>query len=194
MPHGPQIPLTPQTDERNFPKWEANAPPGRSGSQYPKLLTRNFTEEDKDAWVKTHRKFDVGSRAEYFDERVPDVGAIVPIAATAELVHAGLAKKKGDDVVVADAEDEKTVREMLGLNDVKKEQLPAKVSIPIQASPKEQQLIDELTRLRAEKAKLELDAKSKVGLRKSTGRGWSAKRRAAQEARRLSPEEFAESE
>ena len=115
MGHPPQIPLTPQTDERNFPVWKQNAPPGVSGHSYPKQLTQRFTAEQRDEWREKNRQIDPNTNKEFYNERCPKVGDPVPVLSTMKMVDAGFADNINEPVVVADAEDEELVREMLGL-------------------------------------------------------------------------------
>lgn len=141
MGHPPQIPLTPQTDERNFPRHQYNAPPGQSGSFYPKMLTRPFTKEEVGPWEKKHVQYDKTSREEYFLERRPKVGDPVPVLATQQLVDEGLVPLAGEPVICRDAEHEKAIRRALGLA---LEEVPVpSVSIPIKGMSEEQRLIAE---------------------------------------------------
>ena len=131
MPHPPQIPLTPQTNEANFPRHSTQAPPGQSGHPYPKMLTRQFTKDDRDAWLERNVRVDMNTNKRYYDDRVPKIGDPVPIVATQDLVDAGLAQLVGDPVVVDDAGDEKLVYEKLGIEPVSAK--PAVISVPIAA-------------------------------------------------------------
>ena len=150
MPHPAQILLTPMTDERNFPRHDPNAPPGHSGHPWPKMLTRHFTEEDQEAWLKKNKKIDIATRQEYYDEKVPSVGAIVPLIATAKLVALGLAKTAGDIVVVQDKDEEERVLDALGMR--LPPAPPETVSIPIAGGAPEDDTASEITKLRAELA------------------------------------------
>ena len=70
MAHPPNIPLTPQTDERNFPRHDPAAPIGRSGHPYPKQLTREFLPEDVEPWRAKNVRYDRhGNPPDYFDKR-----------------------------------------------------------------------------------------------------------------------------
>jgi hypothetical protein len=113
MPHPKQIPLTPQTDPASFPQWVYDAPPGQSGSFYPKMLRRKFEKEDRDPWREKHRKIDVGTNREYYEERCPRVGDDIPIAATEALVDAGFAAHVGEDVIAKDASAERAIMLLL---------------------------------------------------------------------------------
>ena len=151
MPHPLNIPATPQTDERNFPRWEKDAPPGRSGHGWPKMLTRPFTKEDRTEWREKHKKLDVNTRQEYYEERCPKLGDPWPIIATEELVDAGLCKVAGQPVIVQDAEEEEMVYEALGITPPSP--APAAVGIPI-AGSRELELKQENERLQAQLAGL----------------------------------------
>ncbi len=129
MPHPPQIPLTPQTDERNFPRWDKNAPAGKSGHPYPKMLTKICTREDRDAWVEKNRRTDRVTREDYWEETPPRVGAPIPIPATQELVDEGLSEIVNAPVVVNDATAEQRACELLGL--APPQTPPKKVAIPL---------------------------------------------------------------
>lgn len=131
MGHPAQIPLTPQTDERNFPVWEKGAPPGKSGHPYPKMLTKVCTKEDREEWLRRNVKIDRNTREEYWDDRAPRVGTPIPLLATDEVVNADLAKMPGEAIVVNSAADEATVLDMLGIG--KAAQVAGKVSIPLAA-------------------------------------------------------------
>ncbi len=134
MPHPPQIPLTPQTDERNFPRWQENAPPGKSGHPYPKMLTRICTREDRDAWVEKNRRVDRVTREDYWEDTPPRVGALIPIMVSSDLVNAGLCQLANVPLVVNDKEEEARVRAFLGLESMPSPQAAAqKVKIPIAA-------------------------------------------------------------
>ena len=132
MPHPPQIPLTPQTDERNFPRWEGiNAPPGRPGCRYPKMLTRLATREDRESWKDRNRRIDQTNQREYFDDVAPRVNTPVPLLTTQEMVDEGLAETANQPIIVKDAEEEARVRVFLGLDTPAP--APQSVTIPIRA-------------------------------------------------------------
>lgn len=138
MPHPPQIPLTPQTDERNFPRWEGeNAPPGRPGHRYPKMLTRPCTRADREAWVEKNRRTDRVTREDYWEEPPPRVGAPIPMLATQAMVDEGLAQLANEPIVVNDKEDEIRVRAFLGILEPQAPVAKA-VSIPLAAPPDEE--------------------------------------------------------
>lgn len=103
MAHPPQIPLTPQTNEANFPRWASDAPPGQSGSAFPKMLLRPFTKEDREVWRERNRKIDQNTRQEFYEERCPKVGDMVPVLATEEVVDAGFAARIGEELIARDA-------------------------------------------------------------------------------------------
>ena len=126
--HPPQIPLTPQTDERNFPRWENRAPPGRSGHAYPKMLTRKFTKEDREEWREKHKRQDTNGR-DYWEERCPKVGDPVPMAVTIELIDEGYGNVIGEDIVVANEDEEQAVLQILGINAPEPE--PVATTVPL---------------------------------------------------------------
>lgn len=150
--HNPSIPLTPQTDPRNFPVWADRAPPGRSGHPYPKMLTRAFTKEDRDVWQHKNKKVDVTTQREYYEERCPKVGDPVPIISTIELVDAGLCDMAGEPIVVRNAEEEASVYETLGLKPQAAKAAVMDVPIPVASGPsaRERELEAETKRLRAQ--------------------------------------------
>ena len=118
MPHPPQIPLTPQTDERNFPRWEGEkASPGRPGARYPKMLTRPTTREIRDDWVKEHRRVDQNTRQEYWEESPPRLHAPIPILSTQDMVDEGLSELANQPIIVGSAEEEERIRVFLGLDE-----------------------------------------------------------------------------
>ncbi len=130
MPHPSQIPLTPQTDERNFPRWEGEkAAPGRPGARYPKMLTRPTTKEDRESWVREHRRVDQNTRQEYWEESPPRLHAPLPILSTQDMVDEGLAEVADLPVIVQSAEEEERIRVFLGLDEPP--QRPQTTSIPI---------------------------------------------------------------
>lgn len=129
MPHPPQIPLTPQTDERNFPRWEKDAPRGHSGHSYPKMLTRPATSEDRASWIEKNKRFDANTRMEYWEDAPPRINAPIPRLSTQDMVDAGLARLANQPIVVQDAAEEQRVMEFLGLAEPNE---PARnVSIPV---------------------------------------------------------------
>lgn len=180
MGHPPQIPLTPQTDERNFPQWKKDAPPNQSGHPYPRMLTRSCTREDREAWRDKHRKVDTVTRQEYWEERLPKVGDPIPLTATLEMVDAGHANVVGEPVIVADAIREAEVFEALGLKSADAE--PVAVEIPLAAL--DETGVSPINRLIAENERLRRAAAEKKPARRKR-----RYRRAA--PRRQSLEEFA---
>jgi hypothetical protein len=106
MQHPPQIPLTPQTDPRNFPAHDPNAPPGKSGHPYPKMLTRPFTERDREQWLKLNGRREPGTTELWYAERPPEVDSSVPILTTREMVTAGLAPLANEPVIANDCDEE----------------------------------------------------------------------------------------
>lgn len=134
MPHPPQIPLTSQTDERNFPRWEGeNAPFGRPGHRYPKMLTKVCTPSDRKEWVEKHRRIDQNTRQEYWETAPPRVGSPIPMEANAILVDAGIAPYVGAPLVADNKEQEAEILKALGLWD-EVPQPPKTVSIPVAAA------------------------------------------------------------
>ena len=133
MPHPPQIPLTPQTDERNFPRWEAKAGPGKSGHPYPKMLTKTCTQDDRDRQRKKTQRMDRQDGA-YWDEPPLRVGAPIPLLSTQEMVDAGKADTIGEPVYVNSESEERELLVFLGLA----EPLPPPRAMPIPiAAPRE---------------------------------------------------------
>ena len=129
MPHPPQIPLTPQTDERNFPRWAHDAPPGKSGHPYPKMLTRTCTKEDRIEWREKNRRVDQHTRQEYYEGVAPPLHAPIPVLSTVEMVDEGLAPLANEPVIVKDASEERRIMEFLGL--MEPEEPPQTVAIPV---------------------------------------------------------------
>ena len=129
MPHPPQIPLTPQTDERNFPRWANDAPPGKSGHAYPKMLTRACTKEDRIEWREKNRRVDQHTRQEYYEGVAPPLHAPIPVLSTIEMVDAGLAQLANEPVIVKDAAEEQRILEFLGWSEP--EEPPQTVAIPV---------------------------------------------------------------
>ncbi len=132
MPHPPQIPLTPQTDERNFPRWASDAPPGKSGHAYPKMLTRACTKEDRIEWREKNRRMDQHTRQEYYEGVAPPLHAPIPVLSTIEMVDAGLAQLANEPVIVKDAAEEQRILEFLGWSEP--EEPPQTVAIPVRAA------------------------------------------------------------
>lgn len=164
MPHPPNIALTPQTDERNFPICREGAPPGQSGHAYPRMLTRPCTAEDREAWRTKNKRMDRTTREEYWEDRPPKVGDPIPVISTLELVDAALAQVVGEPVIVHDAEDEKTVREMLGL--AAAEAKPSTFSIPIRGGAAQMPGAESpLERLRRENDELEAEIERRAKLK-----------------------------
>jgi hypothetical protein len=130
MPHGPQVPLTPQTNERNFPVWNEDAPPGFSGHPYPKMLTRICTRADREEWLQIHRKRDQNTKEDYWEESPPVVGSPIPVLVTQDLVNEGLFRVAGQPVIMTDKEHEALVCAKLGMPRAP-EVKPKTVAIPI---------------------------------------------------------------
>lgn len=131
MPHPPQIPLTPQTDERNFPRWEGeNAPPGRPGARYPKMLTRPVTKEDRLEHREKNLRHENGR--EYYQDVPPRLNAQIPLKTTDEMVDAGMCERAGDDIIAESKEHEERILQFLGL--LKPTAPPATVAIPIRGN------------------------------------------------------------
>ena len=115
MGHPKQIPLLPQTDPDNFPKWEAGAPPGKSGHGYPKMLVRPFTADDRQPWLDRNKQTDPVFGREFYLERCPKVGDMVPVETTQELVDAGFTETIRQPVICKTAEDEREIKRILGI-------------------------------------------------------------------------------
>jgi hypothetical protein len=126
------IPLTPQTNPANFPTWVENAPRGESGCNYPKALNRVCTDADVKNWIEKNRHRDQVTKEDYWLDRPPAAGSLIPVTATALMVDAGLAEKVGDDVVCQDEEEEARVRVFLGLDHPSP--APTAIDIPIRAA------------------------------------------------------------
>ena len=142
------IPLTPQTNPENFPKWSANALPGHSGFPWPRAINKVFTEADRVAWLASHKKTDVHTRQEYYDERVPAVGSTVAVLATQQHVELGFATVVGECLSARDEEEFDRINEVVG-----REAEPAE-------TPTEGGLSGEVAKLRAELAEMKA---AKVG-------------------------------
>ena len=115
MGHPKQIPLLPQTDPDNFPKWEAGAPPGKSGHGYPKMLVRPFTADDRQPWLDRNKQTDPVFGREFYLERCPKVGDMVPVETTQDLVDAGFTETIRQPVICKTAEDEREIKRILGI-------------------------------------------------------------------------------
>jgi len=115
MPLNALIGMTPQRDPNNFPQWAPDAAPGSSGHPYPKMLTRRCTEEDREEWLVKNRRWDNATREHYYDAVAPKVGSPIPYVTDSAMVNEGLAKAVGEEIVVADAEQEHQMRLRLGL-------------------------------------------------------------------------------
>jgi hypothetical protein len=147
MGHNSSIPDSPQTNEKFFPTWVKNAPPGQSGHPFPKMLVRAFTKDDRAEWLEKNRKIERNTREEYYEERCPKLGDPVPMVATQEIVDAGFAPNVGADIIVNNSEDEELVCEMLGIE--VNRPLPGTLAIPLNMGPSANE-----TRLAAENEKL----------------------------------------
>ncbi len=134
MPHPPQIPLTPQTDERNFPRWAKDAPPGKSGHPYPKMLTRTCTKEDRIEWREKNRRVDQHTRQEYYEGVAPPLHSQIPVLSTIEMVDEGLAPLANEPVIVKDSAEEQRIMEFLGW--AEPDEPPPTVAIPVRTSLK----------------------------------------------------------
>jgi hypothetical protein len=190
MGHPPQIPLTPQTNELNFPRHDPKAAPGHSGHPYPKMLTRPFTKEDREVWLQRNMQTDPTTRQHYYNERVPKLGDPIPLTATQELVDAGLANRVGEDVIADDEGDEKLIYQTLGIEPPSA--APGKISIPM-ASEREAELQAENVKLRKllleqeDEAESAQQEKAMAEHGKSTAMRQGVKRRAIKRRRKRRP-------
>lgn len=114
MGHPKQIPLTPQTDEQNFPVWQFNAPPGQSGHGYPRMLTRPATKQDREEFRERHMRIDTRTREEYWEGRPPKVGDPIPITSILEMVDSGHALTVGEPIILHDPHEEREILELFG--------------------------------------------------------------------------------
>ena len=176
MGHNSSIPDSPQTNEKFFPTWVKNAPPGQSGHPFPKMLVRAFTKEDRPDWLEKNKKFDDIKGREYYDERCPKVGDPMPIPATQDVVDAGFAPNVGADIIVSNSEDEELVCEMLGIE--VNRPLPGSIAIPINLGPSanETRLAAENEKLRKQLAAAEGDDEDEAPVRRKRRKKVKAKR------------------
>lgn len=181
MAHPPQIPLTPQTNEANFPRWASDAPPGQSGSAFPKMLLRPFTKEDREVWREKNRKIDQNTRQEFYEDRCPKVGDMVPVLATEDLVDAGLAARVGEELIARDVGQMQAMMLLLAPAASVPAVKPATVEIPMAASP-----VDAISALEAENEAL----RKRIAQEQKPRRKRRSRRKQAR-AHLLSPEEFA---
>ncbi len=116
MPHPPNIPLTPQTDERMFPRWQQNpSDPKASGYIYPKMLTKVCTPADRKIWTEKNKRVDQNTRQEYWESSPPRVGNQIPLEATQELVDQNICNHIGEPVIAQTKEQETEILKILGL-------------------------------------------------------------------------------
>ena len=113
MAHPPNIALTPQTDERNFPVWKKDAPPGFSGHPWPRMMVRPVTEEDIRDWRAKNLRRDPNTNREYFEDRPPKKGDPIPVLVNQDLVDAGLAPVVGEPVICTSPDHEDRVMKVL---------------------------------------------------------------------------------
>ncbi len=180
MPHPPNIPLTRQTDDRNFPQHDPGAPWGQSGHPYPKRINREFMPEDVEPWKKRHVQFDAQTRTEYYNERCPQPqrvlssgkivqGQLVPVIVTQEMIdELRLTQNVGEELVVVSAEEEQKAKKFLG-----QEIAPSASSVT--ALVQEDKTESEIERLKRQNAELEAELERNVQLTQNI--------KAAQEAR-----------
>ncbi len=170
MAHPPNIPLTPQTDERNFPVWDAKAGFGRSGHPYPKMLTREFMPEDVESWQQANRRYDK-QNGEFWETRCPRSrkvlpngkvipGDPVPIKSNQDLLDAGFADTIGQDVICKTEKEEAEIRLLLGLPTIEEEKKASSVTRLMQNDGTEA----ELQRLREKNEELEALLERNVAL------------------------------
>ncbi len=190
MPHPPNIPLTRQTDDRNFPQHDPGAPWGQSGHPYPKRINREFMPEDVEPWKKSHVQYDAQSRMEYFYDRCPQPqrvlssgkvvkGQLVPVIVTQEMIdYLQLTQNVGEELVVNSAEEEAKAKGFLGQEE--EEIAPASVTALVQKDNTE----SEVERLKRQNAELEAELERNVEL--------TRKVKAEQEARAAVKTETAE--
>jgi hypothetical protein len=181
MGHPPQIPLTPQTNENAFPRYDAGAAPGKSGHPYPYMLHYEFLPEHREAWQEAHKQYDEQKNKYYWIERCPKARAVrkdgvvivgdpVAVLSTQDLVDSGYANVVGEPVIVRDAAEEKIVCDILGIPTRKEREQQAK-SVTIDMAS------GELVRLKQQNADLEAELERNVRLKE-------AKQQAAQAAKK----------
>jgi hypothetical protein len=117
MAHPPNIALTPQTDERNFPVWKKDAPPGMSGYPWPRMMIRPVTDQDIQEWRTKNIRRDPNSGREYFEDRPPKKDDPMPVLVNQDLVDAGLAPTIGEPVICSSPDHEEQVRRVLGIDE-----------------------------------------------------------------------------
>jgi hypothetical protein len=168
MPHPPNIPLTRQTDDRNFPQHDPEAPWGQSGHPYPKRINREFMPEDVEPWRERHVQFDTASQKKYYNERCPQPrrvltsgkiipGQMVPVIVTQEMIdYLQLTQNVGDELEVKSAEEEVKAKGFLGHED------PAPVSVT--ALVQEDKTESQVERLKRQNAELEAELERNIEL------------------------------
>ena len=172
MGHPSNIPLTPQTDERSFPTWDAKATYGRSGHPYPKMLSREFMPEDVEPWQQANKRHDKVN-GDYWENRCPKArkvlangkvvpGDLVPLLSNQDMVDAGYTDTVGLPVTCRDAKEEEEIRKILGLPSIEEEKKASSVSALVQSDNTEA----ELQRLRRQNEELEAQLERNVALNK----------------------------
>jgi|ERR1700722_469852 len=146
MGHPKQIPLMPQTDEANFPVHNAAAPAGHSGHPWPKMITRPFRKEEREAWLEKNRRIDVTTRQEFYETRCPKVGDPVPLLATQDMVDAGLVPLINEPVIVKNADEEARILKVLGIAPVAVDHPAETFTIPVSGGVPSEGALDRIKR------------------------------------------------
>lgn len=120
--YGYNLPITPQTDQRNYPPYEFR--------EYPKMITVPARKEDIDAWRKRNQFLDTATREVSYNGAAPKLAAMVPLRATQNDVDAGFAISVGDEMVAQNKEEEKLILQSHGLLDAFPGPKVANVKLP----------------------------------------------------------------
>lgn len=120
--YGYNLPITPQTDQRNYPPYEFR--------EYPKMLTVPARKEDIDEWRRRNQFLDTATREVSYNGAAPKLGTTVPLRATQDDVDAGFAVSVGDELIAANKEDEKLILQSHGLLDAPAGPKIASIKLP----------------------------------------------------------------
>ena len=136
--YGINLPITPQTDPRNYPDYKYEA--------YPRMMHEVCTKEYVEFWRQKNGFIDDRSGKVSYLCVSPKLGSQQPLRADETDVELGYAKVIGQPVIVHNAHEEREVLERRGIIDKQAKAKPVDVEIGGDAK--------ELAELRAENARL----------------------------------------
>lgn len=125
--YGINLPITPQTDPRNFPEYEYR--------EYPKMILIPARKEDIQAWRDINSYVDTASGRVSYMGAAPRLNSLVPLRANQEDVDAGFASAIGKELIARNLEEERILLHSHGLTEAMP--MAKKVSVQLPEAPAE---------------------------------------------------------